>query len=163
MREMGEGFRRMFQLMKAHDLVEPEIVADDETFTVSLKHQSVFSEEDQRWISAFDSFDLERDEEKVLLLGRTGEPLSVQQIMDAVDLVDTEDYRALIDRLLVKGLIQGINKRRKTGSSTRNAPRWYVISPMQADKTLENYYRRQKKFMQVEDSPAESIKKFSRG
>ncbi len=28
MREMGEGFRRMFQLMRAHDLVEPEVTAD---------------------------------------------------------------------------------------------------------------------------------------
>lgn len=131
MREMGEGFRRIFQLMRAHDLVEPDISSDEQSFVVSLKHQSVFSEEDQRWISAYENFDLERDEEKVLLLGRTGAPLSVKQIMDAVDLVDTEDYRALIERLQQKGLIEGVAKGK---GRTRNSPRWRVIQPKDANR-----------------------------
>jgi ATP-dependent DNA helicase RecG len=130
MREMGEGFRRIFQLMRAHDLVEPELVADDQAFVVSLRHQSVFSEEDQRWIGAYEQFDLARDEEKVLLLGRDGAPLSVQQIMDALDLVDTEDYRELIARLQEKGLIESLKKVR---SQTRNSPRWKVIQPKDAN------------------------------
>ncbi|MEV4311283.1 ATP-binding protein [Actinocrispum sp. NPDC049592] len=134
MREMGEGFRRMFQLMRAHDLVEPELRSDDQGFSVALKHQSVFSDEDQRWISAYENFDLERDEEKVLLLGRAGDPLSVQQIMDAADLVDTEDYRTLIERLLHKGLILGIKKSATSGKRTRNQPRWRVVQPKDANR-----------------------------
>ena len=133
MREMGEGFRRIFQLMRAHDLVEPDILADDQSFVVSLRHRSVFSDEDQRWIAAYEYFNLERDEEKVLLLGRTGEPLSVKQIMDAVDLVDTEDYRALIARLQQKGLIQSV-KRHKSRGRTRNSPRWIVVQPKDANR-----------------------------
>ncbi len=132
MREMGEGFRRMFQLMRAHDLVEPEVIADSQQFTVSLRHRSVFSEDDQRWISAFEEFSLERDEEKVLLLGRHGESLSVQQIMDAVDIVDTEDYRAVIERLQNKGLIRGLKATKSTGKQRRDSPRWSVIQPDQA-------------------------------
>ncbi len=136
MREMGEGFRRMFQLMRAHDLVEPEVTADSQQFAVALRHRSVFSEEDQRWISAFEEFRLERDEEKVLLLGRHGESLSVQQIMDAVDIVDTEDYRALIERLQNKGLIRGLKTTKSTGKQRRNSPRWAVIQPQQASQYL---------------------------
>lgn len=132
MREMGEGFRRMFQLMKAHDLVEPDVSAGSEQFTVALRHQSVFSEEDQRWISGYSDFLLDRDEEKVLLLGRTGQSLSVQQIMDAVDIVDTEDYRELIERLLNKGLIRGLRATKSTGKQRRNEPRWAVIQPHEA-------------------------------
>jgi ATP-dependent DNA helicase RecG len=128
MREMGEGFRRIFQLMKAHDLMEPDFAADSQSFSISLRHQSIFSQEDQRWISGFEDFPLERDEEKVLLLGRTGHTLSIQQIMDAVDLVDTEDYRALIERLQLKGLIEGV-RRPRTGVRTRNSPRWSVLQP----------------------------------
>jgi ATP-dependent DNA helicase RecG len=131
MREMGEGFRRIFQLMKAHDLMEPEFSTDSQSFAVSLKHQSVFSQEDQRWISGFEEFSLERDEEKVLLLGRAGHTLSIQQIMDAVDLVDTEDYRALIERLPIKGMIKGAHRPR-TGVRTRNSPRWTVLQPSEA-------------------------------
>ena len=136
MREMGEGFRRMFQLMRAHDLVEPEVAADSQQFTVALRHRSVFSEEDQRWMSAFEEFRLARDEEKVLLLGRNGDSLSVQQIMDAVDIVDTEDYRALIERLQSKGLIRGLKATKSTGKQRRNHPRWAVIQPRQASHYL---------------------------
>lgn len=135
MREMGEGFRRIFHLMRIHDLVEPDIAADDQSFVVALQHRSVFSEEDQRWIGAYESFDLERDEEKVLLLGRTGDPLSIKQIMDALDLVDTEDYRALIERLLQKGLIVGVKRERpRTGGRGRNSPRWKVVQPKDANR-----------------------------
>lgn len=136
MREMGEGFRRMFQLMRAHDLVEPEVIADANQFVVALRHRSVFSEEDQRWVSGFDDFVLARDEEKVLLLGRHGESLSVQQIMDAVDIVDTEDYRELIERLLNKGLLRGLKSAKSTGKQRRNSPRWEVIQPQAASKFL---------------------------
>ncbi|PPH42894.1 hypothetical protein C5C86_03170 [Rathayibacter sp. AY1E4] len=132
MREMGEGFRRMFQLMRAHDLVEPEMIAHSHQFTVSLRHRSVFSEGDQRWINAYDEFSLQRDEEKVLLLGRQGESLTVQQIMDAVDIVDTEDYRELIERLQNKGLIRGIKATISGRKQRRNSPRWTVVPPDQA-------------------------------
>ena len=126
MREMGEGFRRMFQLMRAHDLVEPDVSATSDRFTVALRHQSVFSEEDQRWIAGFGDFPLDRDEEKILFAWAEGKTLSVQQIMDAVDIVDTEDYRELIERLLNKGLIRGIRATRSTGKQRRNDPRWEV-------------------------------------
>lgn len=136
MREMGEGFRRMFQLMRAHDLVEPEVISHSHQFTVSLRHRSVFSEEDQRWIRAYEEFSLERDEEKVLLLGRDGESLSVQQIMDAVDIVDTEDYRALIERLQNKGLILGLKPSHSARKQRRNSPRWKVVPPEEATSFL---------------------------
>jgi hypothetical protein len=122
--------------MRAHDLVEPELAVEDETFFVALRHQSVFSGEDQRWIAAYDSFDLEKDEEKVMLLGRKGEPLSVNDIMGALDLVDTEDYRHLIERLQRKGLIRGVQRRRETGEKKRHLPRWTVVSPADADRYL---------------------------
>lgn len=136
MREMGEGFRRMFQLMRAHDLVEPEVIGHSHQFTVSLRHRSVFSEDDQRWINAYEEFRLERDEEKVLLLGRRGESLSVQQIMDAVDIVDTEDYRELIERLQAKGLIRGLKASNSARKQRRNSPRWTVVPPDHAASFL---------------------------
>jgi ATP-dependent DNA helicase RecG len=140
MREMGEGFRRIFQLMRAHDLVEPDLVADDQSFVVSLRHRSVFSEEDRRWIEAYDRFALERSEEKVMLLGRTGGPLSVQQIMDALDLVDTEDYRLLIDGLLQKGLIVSV-LRRSARRRNRNSPRWKIVQPKDANEYMADLLR----------------------
>ncbi len=140
MREMGEGFRRIFQLMRAHDLVEPSISANAQSFIVSLQHRSVFSEEDQRWIAAYDQFELERDEEKTLLLGRRGDPFSVKQIMDALDLVDTEDYRALIERLQQKGLIIGVRRSQNRGR-TRSSPRWKVVQPKDANRHYSELVR----------------------
>jgi len=141
MREMGEGFRRIFQLMQAHDLVEPDLVADEQSFIVSLRHRSVFSEEDQRWIQAYDRFSLERSEEKVMLLGKNGGPLSVQQIMDALDLVDTEDYRLLIEGLLNKGLIVSALDRKSRRNRNRDSPRWKIVQPKDANDYLADLLR----------------------
>ena len=51
--------------------------------------------------------------------------------MDATDLVDTEDYRVLIDRLLRKGLLRGVRRNR---DRTRNSPRWKVVQPKDANR-----------------------------
>jgi ATP-dependent DNA helicase RecG len=37
MRELGEGIRRMFELMKSNDLTPPEISSDNNTFSVPVR------------------------------------------------------------------------------------------------------------------------------
>ena len=126
--------------MREYDLVEPHLEVEGQTFVVSLQHRSVFSEADRRWIAGYESFSVERDEEKVLLLGRGGGYLTVNQIMQTLGLVDTEDYRQLVERLLRKGLIEGA-RRTKSGQKARNAPRWRVVQPREANTHLGDLLR----------------------
>jgi ATP-dependent DNA helicase RecG len=141
MREMGEGLRRMYHVMKAHDLVPPELLAADSSFSVVLRHESAFSEADQRWLQAFEGFGLTREEKLVVLLGQNSQLISAQQIWDTLDLVDTEVYRRIVLGLQVKGLLEnkvekGVasNRARKAKKSVRTIPRFAIREPAIAEQ-----------------------------
>lgn len=133
MRELGEGMRRIYSLFKQYDLVPPNIIVNRDKFVITLYHKSIFSPSDQIWLDSYENFDLSREERLVLILGRTGRLISPQEIIDVVDIIDTEDYRALVYKLQLKGVLYSImsggrasyvaKKRRK---SRRKLPRYKI-------------------------------------
>lgn len=142
MREMGEGIRRIFSLMNEYDLVAPRLDSSEDSFTVSLGHGSVFSDEDQRWVQNYERFPLSRAEQKIVLLGRGQAKISVNQIMETLGIVDTEEYRVLIARLLSKGLLDSIKKKGgRTRRKRRDLPRWTVRQPGEAIAVLGELVR----------------------
>ncbi len=104
MREMGEGVRRMFDSMRAHDLIDPEFRSEDESFAVRLGNRSVHSDEALRWLEAYRPFSLSRQEQQVILLGSHGRPVSPSQVMSALGMSDIDDYRVVYTNLQRKGL-----------------------------------------------------------
>ena len=70
MREMGEGMRRIYSHMRGMIFIEPGLFVDADSFRVELHHQSVFSEEAQRWLLGYEKAELTREEQKIVLLGR---------------------------------------------------------------------------------------------
>lgn len=110
MREMGEGMRRIFSLVKQNDQISPELESTRESFSITLFNRSIFSDTDQLWIDSYSQFGLEREEKIVLLLGKD-RLIAPQQIIDALDIVDTEDYRQLVHKMQLKGILySGITK-----------------------------------------------------
>lgn len=159
MREMGEGFRRIYKLMKDHDLVEPDLSSDLESFTITLHHKSVFSEDAQRWINAFEKFNLTGEEQKLVLLGRDGTLFSPQQVWDTLDIVDTEDYRVALERLRLKGILVTKKKSQAATSEARakNIPRKNVARfGIQYPQKCEGYFAELMKAFQ-EVGPEERI------
>lgn len=132
MREMGEGMPRIFRAMKANDLVEPELNSEGPTFSIVLSQRSIFSRPDQEWLRAFGGILLSRDEQRVLLLGRDGHLITPNEIIRSLEIVDTEDYRKVVDTLQKKGLIFNALPRgqvRKIGAGVRRDVGRYVIRP----------------------------------
>jgi len=99
MQEMGEGIRRIFTSVRDFELVDPEIVSDHNSFTITLFHKSIFSSRDVQWLEGFAEFDLTKDEQRVALLGRDGRLLSTNEIIETLGIIDTDDFRALYERL----------------------------------------------------------------
>lgn len=62
MREMGEGIRRISALMNGHDLALPDIDSSDHSFLMTFSHRNIFNPVEQRWLGAFESFHLSREE-----------------------------------------------------------------------------------------------------
>jgi ATP-dependent DNA helicase RecG len=148
MREMGEGFRRIFHLMKVNELVEPELVADRESFSVILHHKSVLSESAQRLLTAYERFNLTREERKVILLGQDNVTFSMQGVLDTLDIVDTDDYRALLEGLQLKGLlVERVTKSasaaqaKQRGVGRRKIARFGIRPPTEADVFLTELFR----------------------
>ncbi|GAA4983393.1 ATP-binding protein [Streptomyces hyderabadensis] len=147
MREMGEGMRRIFHLMRVHDLVEPELQADPSSFTITLHHRSVFSPEAQRWVTAFDKFNLTREEARVVLLGQNNSRISPQQIIDALDIVDTDQLRSVVEQLQTKGIlinvltkvqVNNLVKREKL-SSRRLVRKFAIRPPFECERFLSQF------------------------
>ncbi len=146
-REMGEGMRRIYSLMRDADLVAPDLVSSPGRFTIILKHKSVFSDADQRWLDGFAPFKLTREEMLVMLLGREGGLLSPQQIYDRLELVDWDVYRVIIEGMQAKGLLQNaiseIKKKtmaKRKGVSQREIPRIIIRQPEECEKALKELF-----------------------
>ena len=140
MQEMGEGIRRINALMNGHELAPPEIQSADHSFLISFSQRNIFNPIEQRWLDAFSVFNLSREEKLIVILGRGGNRISPTQIWEALDLVDTEDYRQIIERLSTKGLLMSTMPgsaatqiARKQRIPRRDVPRFVIRAPEHAE------------------------------
>ncbi|MGJ5096794.1 ATP-binding protein [Bradyrhizobium oligotrophicum] len=143
-REMGEGMRRIFRLMKDADLIPPEIKSAPGQFSVSLFHRSVFSIADQAWLAGYRPLKLSREEMLVAMLGKEGQLISPRQIYTLLNLHDWDIYRTVFEQLSWKGVLHNVlseadkNKlrRRDRGVSNRDIARLQVRQPELLEKAL---------------------------
>ena len=136
MQEMGEGIRRINALMNGHELAPPEIDSLDHSFLITFSQRNIFSPVEQRWLDAFAEFNLSREEKLIVTLGRGGKLISPNQIWEALDIVDTEEYRQIIEQLQTKGLLSSQISRGRAGAIARRqdiapraVPRFVIRTP----------------------------------
>ena len=133
MQEMGEGIRRISALMNGHELAPPEIDSIDQSFLIIFSQRNIFSPPEQRWLDAFQEFNLSREEKLIIVLGRSGKLVSTNQIWEALDLVDTEEYRRIIVQLQTKDCWSQQSQKvlchrltRRQGIGRREVPRFAI-------------------------------------
>ncbi|QBM27258.1 ATP-binding protein [Hydrogenophaga pseudoflava] len=105
MRELGEGMRRIYDLMHKNELAPPQIDSRFEGFSITLTHRAMYSPKDMLWLSQFEDLALDREQKSVVLLGQDQRVFSAQDVWDAVGIVDTEHYRKLVDGLMRLGIL----------------------------------------------------------
>lgn len=105
MRELGEGMRRIYELMHKNELAPPKVESRFEGFSITLTHRPMYSQKDLLWLSQFDGLALDREQKSVVLLGQDQRIFSAKDIWDAVGIVDTEHYRKLVDGLMRLGVL----------------------------------------------------------
>ena len=105
-RELGEGIRRIYDLMNTNDLVPPEIESGNNAYTISLYYKHIFTKEEKIWLLMFDHLGLTHEQMMVVRLGIDGRPISTKDIYDALDIVSEEYYRKLIESLRVLGVLK---------------------------------------------------------
>ncbi len=107
-RELGEGIRRMFELMKSNELVEPQIASPNKSFIVTLFYKFIYSKEEKIWLDNFKQFSLSREQKTVVNLGINSRLISPREIFNNVGIVDTEKYRLLVESLADLGVLKRV-------------------------------------------------------
>lgn len=136
MRELGEGMRRIYDLMQKNELAAPELTSNHDSFSITLTNRAMYTAEDNLWLSQFEDFSLDRQMKSVILLGRDGQVFSAASIWDAVGIVDTEDYRKLVESLMDLGILVNAVERLAAKRKARFAkipfkefPRYKIVIP----------------------------------
>jgi ATP-dependent DNA helicase RecG len=134
-REMGEGIRRIYDVMRSNALAEPDIQSSNDNFTVTLFHRSMYDPRVKLWLSLFDEFNLPESQTAVLALGFEGKEFSTQDIIDRLGIVDTDQVREILTPLRNLGFVirtkndakaMGISKKMKIPK--RSVPMFSVIA-----------------------------------
>jgi ATP-dependent DNA helicase RecG len=132
MRELGEGMRRIYELMKSNELAPPVVNSDGDVFSLSLFHRAMYSQEEMLWLEQFSSFGLSAEQKAIVLLGRKG-LVAPQDIWDRLGLVDTEHYRLLVSSLQKFGILESETSKKTAASlakkrkiSVRDVPRFKI-------------------------------------
>jgi ATP-dependent DNA helicase RecG len=135
-RELGEGIRRIYDLMRNNDMVSPSISSINKNFSITLYYKYVYSKEEQLWLENFKGIELSREQKTVVRLGVNGRLISAKEIFEAVGIVDEKSYRELIESLRrIKILETTLSadevsyKKNKFGGNRKAVPRYTIHLP----------------------------------
>jgi len=136
MREIGEGVRRIYELMKSNELEEPEFTTDGSSFGVKLSNKALYSQQHLIWLDNFSHFSLTREQKAVIVMGYDGRVLSPNDILSGLGIVDTDDFRKIVTNLTDLGILESTMPKNKatriaqlSGINTRDVPRFRVAVP----------------------------------
>lgn len=135
-RELGEGIRRIYELMKNNDMVDPVLESKNKTFSITLFYKNVYSPEEKLWLEEFDNLSLTREQKTVVRLGVNGRLVSAKEIFDVVGIVDEKEYRELIQSLRLHKILtttmssnEATKFKNKYGGSRKAVPRYKIHKP----------------------------------
>ena len=152
MRELGEGIRRIYELMTSNDLTAPELRAEPDAFSISLQHRHLYSEEEKLWLEQFAALKLNREQKTVVRLGYNGHVVSAKEIWEAVGIIDTDAYRRLIESLMRLGVLKAKitryevqNFSKKNKMPRKSVPRYVVEARSEAMAVASKEISRRKR------------------
>ena len=119
MRELGEGMRRIFEVMKSSELAQPEILSDTNLFSLKLHHRPMYAGDEVIWLEQYESMDLSADEKAVILLGRRGDLIAPNDIIRRLGIIDIEHYRQVVHSLQTRGILDTTMARRNVADAAR--------------------------------------------
>ena len=148
MQELGEGMRRIFDLMSNSDLKQPVISSVDNTFTISLMHETIYSQKQKIWLQQFEEFELSREQMAVIAMGAEGRLIATQDVIENLGIVDMDHFRSLSESLRVLGIFkkevpnnEAYIFSKQNNVPRRQIPRYRIVHPKDegtVDKQLDS-------------------------
>lgn len=136
MRELGEGMKRIFSLMRAQELQRPELYSNGLWFRVTLSNKTVFSPKQIAWLQQFEKHSLTKNQKQILLLGLGDREISSNDIFKALNTDNLELFTKEVSGLRNLNLLtelmtsqQASNLARKQKRNRKDIPRYKVKLP----------------------------------
>jgi ATP-dependent DNA helicase RecG len=137
MRELGEGIRNIFDIVNTSDLEKPNLLSDNQSFTITLHRKSVFTEKQLHWIKLFDDIELTSRQKRIVVLGMDGDEISPYGIYCAIYTDKAEIYQEEITPLIKNNVLKEIRTRATCAQIARNkhiniktVKRYKVVPPV---------------------------------
>ena len=135
-RDLGEGMRRIFELMEDNDLVAPALESSNGRFRVVFFDKRIHSRKERFWLDNFEGLRLSKAQKTVVLLGRDGRMMSAKEIFQAVGVVDEKACRELVESMMELGILENALGRSQVNSEAQalgreqeSVPRYKVRVP----------------------------------
>ena len=136
MRELGEGIRRIFDLLRSQELAPPLIESKQRRFILSMTHNSVYTQNEQMWLTLFSDLDLDLYQKRIIVAGINGRELSPNMIYAALGSQDRNLYDKTVTTLRVRNILKEIYTAsdatkiaRKTKCAKQDIVRFKVVTP----------------------------------
>lgn len=143
MRELGEGMKRMFELMELRELQKPVLYSYDIWFSITLPHKSVFSPQQQQWLSLFESFKLSPRQKRIVVSGMDKREISQQEIYNALNTKELRIYNEEVTFLRNNKILEQIRSNPQASQYAKlhkihkqQVKRFRVNVPNPIDKTV---------------------------
>jgi len=105
MRELGEGLKRIFEVMRENELDAPELSTDGNSFSITLPNKSIFSSQEEEWLLMFQQFALSPLQKKIIVLGMNDAEISPKDIYKAMNSDNRNVYDKEVTGLRKKNLL----------------------------------------------------------
>jgi ATP-dependent DNA helicase RecG len=145
MRELGEGMKRMFESMEENELQHPSLHSDSTSFGITLAKKSVFTEQQEQWLSIFKQFDLTPLQKRIVICGMNGREITQQDIYKAMSTNDLSVYQREVSGIRNSGILveirtnpQALSYSKQTGIDKALVPRFKVQIPASPRVTESN-------------------------
>jgi ATP-dependent DNA helicase RecG len=138
MRELGEGMKRIFNLMQEQELAKPELYSNGLWFRVTLSNKTVFSPKEMEWLKNFERFNLTKNQKQIILLGLGDRDISSNDIFKALNISNKETEKFTQEVTVLRNLgilesfrtnLQAKNVAFKTKKDKKDIPRYKVKLP----------------------------------
>lgn len=118
MREMGEGIKRIYEILNDSEIGSPILESKENSFSLTIENKSIYSAKELEWLSLFDSYKLTKQQKRIVVLGLHDKEISPSDIYHALNTTDRNTYDSVVTSLRVLNILDEI---RSTSSATNLA------------------------------------------
>lgn len=114
-RELGEGMKRIFSLLESQEMEKPDLINEQNSFTIALKNKTVYSTKEESYLNMFSRYNLTAIQKRIVILGLKGKEISPAEIYSAMNTDDRNTYDKEVTNLRKIGVLIEIRNNLSAG------------------------------------------------